>query len=125
MNADLFESLDARPKREQLADGAMLLRGFALPVQHDLIAALDHIAQQAPFRQMQTPGGHQMSVAMTNCGGFGWVTDHSGYRYAGVDPVSQKAWPPMPRESGKKREGAEKAAAAAAAGSPSPNGNGK
>ena len=96
MNADLFESLDARPKREQLADGAMLLRGFALPVQHDLIAALDHIAQQAPFRQMQTPGGHQMSVAMTNCGGFGWVTDRSGYRYASVDPVSQKAWPPMP-----------------------------
>ena len=81
MTADLFESLDARPKRERLADGATLLRGFALPVQHDLIAGLDHIAQQAPFRQMQTPGGHQMSVAMTNCGGFGWLTDRSGYRY--------------------------------------------
>ena len=30
---------------------------------------------------MVTPGGHQMSVAMTNCGDAGWVTDRSGYRY--------------------------------------------
>ena len=45
---------------------------------------------------MQTPGGHQMSVAMTNCGGFGWVTDRSGYRYDAVDPESGKPWPAMP-----------------------------
>ena len=36
---------------------------------------------------MFTPGGHQMSVAMTNCGSAGWVTDRSGYRYDGLDPI--------------------------------------
>jgi alkylated DNA repair protein (DNA oxidative demethylase) len=45
---------------------------------------------------MVTPGGHQMSVAMTNCGNAGWVTDRSGYRYDNVDPESGKPWPEMP-----------------------------
>jgi len=25
---------------------------------------------------------------MTNCGAWGWVTDRTGYRYAGLDPQS-------------------------------------
>ena len=74
----------------------MLLRGFAGPVADELIAAVRAIAAEAPFRQMFTPGGHQMSVAMTNCGKAGWVTDRSGYRYDGVDPLSGKPWPAMP-----------------------------
>jgi alkylated DNA repair protein (DNA oxidative demethylase) len=45
---------------------------------------------------MFTPGGHQMSVAMTNCGRAGWVTDRSGYRYDPLDPESGQAWPAMP-----------------------------
>ena len=45
---------------------------------------------------MVTPGGHSMSVAMTNCGSAGWVTDRSGYRYDGVDPESRTPWPAMP-----------------------------
>jgi alkylated DNA repair protein (DNA oxidative demethylase) len=45
---------------------------------------------------MLTPGGHQMSVAMTNCGNAGWVTDRTGYRYDGVDPESGQPWPAMP-----------------------------
>jgi alkylated DNA repair protein (DNA oxidative demethylase) len=45
---------------------------------------------------MVTPGGHQMSVAMTNCGGLGWVTDRSGYRYDRLDPNSARPWPSMP-----------------------------
>ena len=61
-----------------------------------MIAALREIIAQAPFRRMFTPGGHQMSVAMTNCGNAGWVTDHSGYRYDGIDPNSGKPWPAMP-----------------------------
>ncbi len=65
-------------------------------VEDELIAALGEIAAQAPFRHMLTPGGHQMSVAMTNCGSNGWVTDRSGYRYDSVDPESGKPWPPMP-----------------------------
>jgi DNA oxidative demethylase len=95
--ADLFEVLDdTRPSLEAMADGAVLLRGFARTVEHDLIAALQAITAQAPFRRMFTPGGHQMSVAMTNCGSAGWVTDRSGYRYDGDDPESGRAWPAMP-----------------------------
>jgi len=97
LTADLFESVpDLRPSREVMARGAVLLRGFARPVEADLIAGLRDIIEQAPFRHMQTPGGHQMSVAMTNCGGAGWVTDRTGYRYDGVDPNSGKPWPAMP-----------------------------
>ena len=79
-----------------MAEGAVLLRGFAGPAERDLIAALRDIVAQAPFRHMSTPGGHQMSVAMTNCGSAGWVTDRSGYRYDGIDPESGKPWPEMP-----------------------------
>ena len=62
----------------------------------ELIADIGAIVAQAPFRHMVTPGGHQMSVAMTNCGNAGWVTDRSGYRYDGVDPESRTPWPAMP-----------------------------
>lgn len=97
LTADLFESVpDVRPSREAMAEGAVLLRGFARPVEADLIADLGRIIEQAPFRHMVTPGGHQMSVAMTNCGNAGWVTDRAGYRYDGADPESGKAWPAMP-----------------------------
>ena len=97
MTADLFDGLpDLRPSREAIAEGAVLLRGFAKPVEDELITALREIVAQAPFRHMLTPGGHQMSVAMTNCGDAGWVTDRSGYRYDSADPQSGKPWPPMP-----------------------------
>jgi alkylated DNA repair protein (DNA oxidative demethylase) len=97
LTADLFEAVsDVRPSREAIAEGAALLRGLAKPVEADLIAALREIVSQAPFRRMITPGGHQMSVAMTSCGSAGWVTDRSGYRYDGVDPESGKPWPAMP-----------------------------
>ena len=97
MTADLFESVpDVRPSREAMAEGAVLLRGFARPVEAALIAGIGEIAAQAPFRHMVTPGGHSMSVAMTNCGSAGWVTDRSGYRYDGVDPESRAPWPPAP-----------------------------
>jgi alkylated DNA repair protein (DNA oxidative demethylase) len=79
-----------------MAEGAVLLRGFARLLEGDLVAALHDIVEQAPFRHMLTPGGHQMSVAMTNCGSLGWVTDRSGYRYDHVDPDSGRPWPAMP-----------------------------
>jgi DNA oxidative demethylase len=97
LTADLFANLlDIRPSRETIAEGAVWLRGFAKPGEDELIAALREITAQAPFRHMSTPGGHQMSVAMTNCGAAGWVTDRTGYRYDSVDPESGKTWPPMP-----------------------------
>jgi alkylated DNA repair protein (DNA oxidative demethylase) len=97
LTADLFESVpDLRPAQEAIAEGAVLLRGFALPVEADVIAALRVIAGSAPFRHMMTPGGHRMSVAMTNCGRVGWVTDRTGYRYDTNDPEAGTPWPPMP-----------------------------
>lgn len=94
---DLFSALpDARPPRETMADGAVLLRGLALAGEAELLDALRGIVAVAPFRHMMTPGGHRMSVAMTSCGEVGWVTDASGYRYAAHDPDSGKPWPPMP-----------------------------
>jgi DNA oxidative demethylase len=98
LTADLFEAVsDTRPSREMMAEGAVLLRGFAKPLENELLAALREIVAEAPFRRMFTPGGHQMSLAMTNCGTAGWVTDRSGYRYDGIDPESGKSWPAMPR----------------------------
>src|SRR4051794_33084450 len=79
-----------------MAEGAVLLRGFAKPSEEALVAALRAIVREAPFRRMMTPGGHQMSVAMTSCGDVGWVTDERGYRYDGADPDSRKPWPDMP-----------------------------
>jgi DNA oxidative demethylase len=97
LTTDLFESVaDVLPPREVMAEGAVLLRGFARPVEAGLLAAISEIDGEAPFRRMFTPGGHQMSVAMTNCGKAGWVTDRGGYRYDGADPESGKPWPAMP-----------------------------
>jgi alkylated DNA repair protein (DNA oxidative demethylase) len=96
LTADLFESVDVLPSREAMGEGAVLLRGFARPSEGELIAALRDIEGLAPFRHMVTPGGHSMSVAMTNCGSLGWVTDRSGYRYDTNDPETGKPWPAMP-----------------------------
>jgi alkylated DNA repair protein (DNA oxidative demethylase) len=111
LTADLFDAVaDVGSLREAIAEGAVLLRGFARRFEGDLIPALRDIVAQAPFRHMSTPGGHQMSVAMTNCGTAGWVTDHTGYRYDGIDPDSGQPWPAMPAVF---RELAGKAAAEA------------
>jgi alkylated DNA repair protein (DNA oxidative demethylase) len=97
LTTDLFDSVpDVRPLQEPMADGALLLRRFARPFEADLIADLRAIVAQAPFRHMFTPGGHQMSVAMTNCGSLGWVTDRTGYGYDANDPQSGKPWPVLP-----------------------------
>ena len=91
---DLFG--DSLPACEQMAEGAVLLRGLALPAEARLLAALDRVSTSAPFRHMVTPGGFVMSVAMTNCGAAGWVTDRTGYRYARTDPLTGKPWPDIP-----------------------------
>src|SRR2546421_281277 len=85
---DLFVDGYAQPRRETLGPGAMLLRAFASPRAAALLAALEEVAQRSPFRFMTTPGGYRMSVAMTNCGAAGWVTDRSGYRYDALDPLA-------------------------------------
>jgi len=94
---DLFGSLDPYGlSQEELASGAILLRGKALPSQDSLFAEIEMITNKAPFRNMVTPGGYVMSVAMTNCGSVGWVTDRSGYRYDRMDPESGRPRPTLP-----------------------------
>jgi len=93
----MIRDLFADEAREvALAPGAMLFSGFARPLEGPLLAALERISALAPFRHMSTPGGHLMSVAMTNCGAAGWVTDRTGYRYDPRDPESGLPWPEMP-----------------------------
>ena len=111
MNGDLFESAEpVRHGSQVLGPGAVVLRGFALAEEPAILAAVGDVEQTAPFRHMITPGGFRMSVAMTNCGLYGWVSDRRGYRYDPLDPGEGKPWPPMP---GPLRRLAVEAAAAA------------
>jgi alkylated DNA repair protein (DNA oxidative demethylase) len=96
LSGDLFG--DSEPARwaESLGPGAIVLRGFALAEAAAINAAIERVVAAAPFRHMQTPGGFRMSVAMCNCGPYGWVTDEAGYRYSTTDPESGQPWPPLP-----------------------------
>jgi DNA oxidative demethylase len=97
MTPDLFDSPSVVESwQERLGPCAVVLRGFAASDETALLAALQDVTTKAPFRYMVTPGGFRMSVAMTNCGPFGWVTDRTGYRYDAVDPESGRNWPRMP-----------------------------
>jgi DNA oxidative demethylase len=97
MTLDLFDDmLQCQPGREELSPGAVVLRAFALGNEAEILAAADQVIAEARPRQMVTPGGFRMSVALTNCGSCGWVTDHTGYRYQATDPDSGKPWPRMP-----------------------------
>src|ERR1700733_551187 len=97
MTLDLFPDEPAVEQRDEpLAPGAMVLRGFARARGPGLLEALEAVTAQAPFRFLVTPGGYQMSVAMTNCGAVGWISDRTGYRYGTQDPLSGKKWPAIP-----------------------------
>jgi DNA oxidative demethylase len=93
---NLFTAAGVAEQSEAIAPGAMLLRGFALPFADDILAALGSIGMQAPFRHMTTPWGAAMSVAMTNCGEAGWLSDCAGYRYDRTDPQTGRPWPGLP-----------------------------
>jgi alkylated DNA repair protein (DNA oxidative demethylase) len=94
---NLFESVSqAEASKEMLCPGAMMLRRFAQKYETELFAGLKEVTAKAPFRHMVTPGGFRMSVAMTNCGAFGWITDETGYRYDRVDSETNATWSEMP-----------------------------
>lgn len=80
----------------QIAPDAYLLKGFLLGHSNTLLPALAEVIKASPLRHMATPNGYQMSVAMTNSGEWGWVTDQQGYRYSKRDPVTNSLWPAMP-----------------------------
>jgi len=97
MQRDLFGGpTGVEEFREPLGEGATLLRGFAAAKQNALLDSVQQVLAAAPFRNMVTPGGQRMSVAMTNCGRAGWVSDRRGYRYDATDPVTDRPWPQMP-----------------------------
>ena len=81
---------------EPLGPGATILRNFAMTEETEILSGINGMVSKAPFRHMITPGGFRMSVAMTNCGALGWVTDRTGYRYDPMDPESGLPWPQMP-----------------------------
>ena len=92
----LFDSDSLPSSHERLEEGAVLLRGFAAAEAPVLLEEVGRIAQRASFRHLVTPGGYTMSVAMTNCGRVGWVSDRAGYRYDPEDPQTGDPWPAMP-----------------------------
>lgn len=96
MNLDLFD-VERAGSVDTLGPGAVVLRGFAAPRDAELSAAIAQVSSVAPFRHLITPGGYRMSVAMTNCGPLGWVSDERGYRYDALDPEQGRPWAPMPR----------------------------
>lgn len=97
MTLELFDDPGlAGPLREQLAPGAYMMRRYAEPYLTALLKGLSACIRRAPFRHFVTPGGHQMSVAMSNCGRLGWMSDRTGYRYTRIDPETGKPWPAMP-----------------------------
>ena len=97
MTGNLFETSPAADMScLPITPGAVLLRGFAIAQAEALMACVDQITAQAPLRHLQTPGGRAMSVAMSNCGSWGWTSDRHGYRYVQQDPLSGNNWPAMP-----------------------------
>jgi alkylated DNA repair protein (DNA oxidative demethylase) len=96
MTLDLFAADAPELEDEILAPGAVVLRGFAIDREAPLKGDVARVAAAAPFRHLVTPGGLRMSVAMTNCGELGWVSDLGGYRYDPVDPESGERWPALP-----------------------------
>ena len=93
----LFDSIrDPGLPQDLLGPGTVILNGFALGRETELAFVMQAITKLAPFRHMITPGGFRMSVALTNCGTYGWVTDRTGYRYDSIDPETGQHWPGMP-----------------------------
>lgn len=96
MQPSLFDDPRQPSRREPFGEQTFVLRGFALPWLDEILPALRKVLKAAPFRRMETPGGHTMSVALSNCGQFGWSTDARGYRYVSDDPLTGRPWPALP-----------------------------
>ncbi|MFZ2267777.1 MAG: DNA oxidative demethylase AlkB [Azonexus sp.] len=93
MSGDLFAT---QRRAERLGPGTVLLHAFACAEAGAVLGEIEKIIALAPFRRMQTPGGHHLSVAMSNCGELGWLSDAAGYSYVATDPQSGLPWPAMP-----------------------------
>jgi alkylated DNA repair protein (DNA oxidative demethylase) len=91
--ADLFD--ESLPAPVKIQEGMFLLRRFADAAA--LLPLVERIAEISPFRHLVMPrGGRPLSVAMTNCGEVGWLSDRTGYHYEPIDPKTREPWPGMP-----------------------------
>ena len=55
------------------------------------------VLEAFPAAHYVTPGGKAMSVAMSNLGPLGWVSDARGYRYQATHPATGRPWPAIPQ----------------------------
>jgi DNA oxidative demethylase len=80
-------------------DGVRVLPGhISEPEQRALLDELREAIRRAPFFIPVMPrSGRPFSVAMTNLGPLGWVSDRAGYRYQPTHPDTGAPWPPMPQ----------------------------
>lgn len=108
MQSGLFDDVPQPPI--ELAEGAVLLPSFLGGEMREVLAGLKTVSDQSPFRNMVTPSGREMSVAMTNCGPLGWVSDEAGYRYQAIDPLRKNPWPEIPKRFVELAESAAKTA---------------
>jgi alkylated DNA repair protein (DNA oxidative demethylase) len=82
-----------------LPDGCAYFPQVLTPAgQAALLAEIRAVIAVAPLYTPTMPRtGKPFSVAMTNCGPLGWVSDkHAGYRYQAHHPQTGNPWPPMP-----------------------------
>jgi alkylated DNA repair protein (DNA oxidative demethylase) len=113
MNLDLFDDLPENKQlqwREDIFAGAVVLHGFALEMQTELLQAIQTTLSMSPLQKMRTPSGLPMSVTTTSCGTAGWVSDNYGYRYTRRNLKSQQLWPPMPDSFSRLAQSAAKTA---------------
>lgn len=112
---DLFgEAGPVERSTSTIGPGAVILRQFVGADDVAILRDLERIVDVAAFRHMITPGGLRMSVAMSNCGVLGWVSDRGGYRYDRLDPLTGRPWPALPESFRELAASAAKAAGHAA-----------
>jgi alkylated DNA repair protein (DNA oxidative demethylase) len=87
------------PSKNVRLGGLRLFRSLLdRAAQEELLAALRAVTASAPFFRPTMPRtGRPFSVAMTNAGALGWVSDkRGGYRYQATHPDSGEPWPAIP-----------------------------
>ena len=88
-------------RRLALAPGLAYIPGYLDGEgQLALLEALRTVLSDAPlYRPTMPRSGVPLSVAMSNCGRLGWVSDRAGYRYTALHPGSERPWPAIPERA--------------------------
>lgn len=84
----------------ELARGLRYAPGFLdRGRQAALLAAVREVLRVAPlFTPTMPRTGKKLSVAMSNCGPLGWISDRAGgYRYEARHPTTGAHWPDIPQ----------------------------